>query len=73
MNNPYIRLSVLASSRRELHAVVETPKGNRNKYKFEPDDGLFMLHKVLRPARSFLSILATFPARWARMAIRWMC
>lgn len=30
-----------------LNAIIETPKGNRNKFKYEPVHGLFMLHKVL--------------------------
>ena len=32
---------------REVHVIVETPKGCRNKYKWEPKLGLFTLHKVL--------------------------
>jgi len=30
-----------------LNIVVETPKGCRNKYKFEPKIGLFTLHRIL--------------------------
>jgi inorganic pyrophosphatase len=30
-----------------LNAVIETPKNSRNKYKYEPTQGLFFLHKVL--------------------------
>ena len=30
-----------------IQAVIETPKGSRNKYKFDPDQRIFLLHKVL--------------------------
>ena len=30
-----------------VHVVIETPKGCRNKFKYEPDLGTFTLHKVL--------------------------
>jgi inorganic pyrophosphatase len=30
-----------------VQVVIETPKGSRNKYKFEPDMGAFKLNKVL--------------------------
>jgi inorganic pyrophosphatase len=32
---------------RELRVVIETPKGSRNKYAFNPDLGVFELRKVL--------------------------
>ena len=30
-----------------VQVVIETPKGSRNKYKFDPDQRIFLLHKVL--------------------------
>lgn len=30
-----------------VHVVIETPKGSRNKFKYEPDLGTFTLHKLL--------------------------
>ncbi len=30
-----------------LQVVIETPKGSRNKYKYEPSLGVFTLHKLL--------------------------
>jgi inorganic pyrophosphatase len=30
-----------------VHVVIETPKGSRNKFKYEPDLRTFTLHKVL--------------------------
>jgi inorganic pyrophosphatase len=31
----------------ELNVIIEAPKGSRNKYAYEPDDGLFVLKAVL--------------------------
>lgn len=30
-----------------LQVIVETPKGNRNKFAFDPEQGIFALKKVL--------------------------
>lgn len=35
------------NSRGELNAVVETPRGSRNKYKYDDQLGLFKVHKLL--------------------------
>ena len=37
----------------QLNAVVETPAGSRNKFKFDPKLNLFLLHKVLPAGASF--------------------
>ena len=37
----------------EINTIVETPRGCRNKYKYEPKLGLFTLHKVLPPGAVF--------------------
>ena len=31
----------------ELNVIIEAPKGSRNKYAYEPEDGLFVLKSVL--------------------------
>jgi inorganic pyrophosphatase len=36
-----------------LNAIVETPKGSRNKYKFDTNSGLFKLNKVLPAGHTF--------------------
>jgi inorganic pyrophosphatase len=36
-----------------IQVVVETPKGSRNKYAFNPDQGIFELKKVLPSGMSF--------------------
>jgi inorganic pyrophosphatase len=35
------------------NAIVETPKGHRSKYDFDPETGLFKLHKLLPEGMSF--------------------
>ena len=36
-----------------LQVVIETPKGSRNKYKFDPDQRVFLLNKVLPEGMAF--------------------
>jgi inorganic pyrophosphatase len=36
-----------------IHVVVETPRGSRNKYKYDPALGLFRLNRVLFAGASF--------------------
>jgi inorganic pyrophosphatase len=36
-----------------INAVVETPKGSRNKFAFEKDSGLFLLKKILPAGTAF--------------------
>ncbi|MBV9303852.1 MAG: inorganic diphosphatase [Acidobacteriaceae bacterium] len=38
---------------KECKAIIETPKGRRNKFKYEPDSGLFSLSRVLPQGFSF--------------------
>src|SRR3954453_17178870 len=37
----------------ECHAIIETPKGRRNKFKYEHDSGLFSLSNLLPEGFSF--------------------
>src|SRR4051812_15114938 len=37
----------------ECNAVIETPKGNRAKYNYDPDTGLFILKSLLPEGMSF--------------------
>ena len=37
----------------ELNVIIEAPRGSRNKYAYEPDDGLFLLQGVLPAGASF--------------------
>lgn len=43
----------LDKRRQECQAVIETPKGRRNKFKYEPDSGLFSLSNLLPQGFSF--------------------
>jgi inorganic pyrophosphatase len=48
------RLKPLESdSRAMIHVIIETPKGSRNKYAFDPDLKIFALKKVLPAGMSF--------------------
>src|SRR3954454_13059209 len=49
--SPYLKLPPCDEVTRELNVIIETPKGCRNKYAFDPDLGLFVLKKVM-PAGS---------------------
>lgn len=46
-NQPYKSLEARLPGIDLYNVVIETPKGHRNKYKYEPEPGLFKLHKVL--------------------------
>jgi inorganic pyrophosphatase len=37
----------------ELNVVIETPKGSRNKYKYDAESGLFSLHKLMPTGTMF--------------------
>jgi inorganic pyrophosphatase len=41
------RLKPIKKNGDTIRVVVETPKGSRNKYAFDPTDGVFVLKKVL--------------------------
>lgn len=43
----------LNKQKHECKAIVETPKGRRNKFKYEPDSGLFSLSNLLPQGFSF--------------------
>lgn len=40
-------------SKSECKVIIETPKGRRNKFKFDPDSGLFTLSRVLPEGFTF--------------------
>jgi inorganic pyrophosphatase len=43
----------LDTKKRECKAIIETPKGRRNKFKYEPGSGLFSLSNLLPRGFSF--------------------
>jgi inorganic pyrophosphatase len=44
-----------------VHLVVDTPRGSRNKYKFDPDRGLFALSRVLPEGMHFPCDFGSIP------------
>ena len=45
--SPYLHLKAFASESQLLNVIVDTPKGSRNKFKFDSESGLFKLSGVL--------------------------
>jgi inorganic pyrophosphatase len=43
----------LDKKKKECKAIIETPKGRRNKFKYEPDSGLFSFSNLLPQGFSF--------------------
>ena len=52
MANP-TRLPSFDSEDAELTVIIETPKGSRNKYAFDPEERIFELRKVLPAGMAF--------------------
>jgi len=57
----------------EIVVIIETPKGSRNKYAYEPDQRIFTLKKVLPAGMAFPYDFGFVPRPWAEMVILWMC
>jgi inorganic pyrophosphatase len=55
----------------DLRAVIETPKGSRNKYRYDPECDCFELATTLPEGMAFHSTSASSLRPWAMMAIRW--
>jgi inorganic pyrophosphatase len=51
--NPYTHLPAFDAETGSLNVIIETPKGSRNKYKYEPQLGIFTLSKVLPAGSTF--------------------
>ena len=52
-----------------FQVIIETPKGYRNKYGYDPGQGIFTLRKVLPKAWCFPTILVSFHGPSRPMAI----
>src|SRR5215469_15083105 len=50
--NP-VQLKPLGKKDHLLQVIIETPKGSRNKYSFDPDQKIFCLRKILPAGMSF--------------------
>jgi inorganic pyrophosphatase len=49
----FTQLPAFDAKTRQVNMIVDTPKGSRNKYKFDPELGLFTLSKVLAVGHTF--------------------
>ena len=47
MKTPISELPAFDEETQRLNVIIETPRGSRNKYKFDPESGLFRFRKVL--------------------------
>ena len=61
------------SEKREglLQVIIETPKGSRNKFAFDPDQRVFSLKRVLPAGMTFPYDFGFLPRPWQRMGTRW--
>src|SRR5438270_9517039 len=51
--NPFTQLPPFDKESGDLNVIIETPKGSRNKYKYDKKQRLFMLSKVLPAGTTF--------------------
>jgi inorganic pyrophosphatase len=51
--NPFADLQAFDPESGDLNVIIETPKGSRNKFKYDPAHGLFKLSGVLPAGASF--------------------
>jgi inorganic pyrophosphatase len=56
-----------------VQAIVETPRGGRNKYKLDEETGRMKLSKVMPEGMVFPYDFGFFPGTKGMMAIRSMC
>src|SRR5215210_5336873 len=53
VNRRLTQLSAFKDDRKELHVIIETPQGSRNKFNYDEELGLFKLGGVLPAGASF--------------------
>jgi inorganic pyrophosphatase len=51
--NPYRSISTWSQGRERVHVIVDSPKGSRNKYKFDNELNIFRLSHMLPPGSTF--------------------
>ncbi len=45
--SPFKHTKAFSADMQQVHAIIETPQGKRNKYKYDENQGLFILNQVL--------------------------
>jgi inorganic pyrophosphatase len=60
--NPLSDLHAVIHGTGEVNVIVETPRGSRNKIKFDPPTGMFRLDKTLPAGAVFPYDFGFFPA-----------
>jgi inorganic pyrophosphatase len=53
LRSPYLHLDAFNAETNQLNVILDTPKGSRNKFKYDEKSGLFMLSGVLPAGSSF--------------------
>lgn len=53
-----------------FQVIIETPKGFRNKYSYDPEQGIFVLRKVLPEGMVFPHDFGFLPGHWRQMETR---
>ena len=52
-NTPFDKLTPFHEDSEEINVIIETPKGKRNKYNYDPELGIFKLGGILALGHSF--------------------
>jgi inorganic pyrophosphatase len=61
----------LDAEKRQCRAIIETPKGCRNKFDYDPDSNLFVLGGLLPEGMLFPFDFGFIPSHWGTTEIRW--
>ena len=70
-NRPSLdRINTYDKKSDDLTVIIETPKGSRSKYAYDPEIGTFTLKFVLPEGMTFPVDFGFVPSTQARMAIR---
>jgi inorganic pyrophosphatase len=52
-DHPILRIPTLDADTGDVHVVIDTPRGSRNKYAFEPELGVFAIRHILPAGAAF--------------------
>ena len=57
----------------DFMAVIEIPKGSKNKYELDKETGLIVLDRILYTSTHYPPTMALSPGPTATTATRWTC